>query len=248
MITLNNRKPKILIDPGHGGHDPGAVGPTGLQEADVVLKISKELMYQLDLLGIDSELSRTDDSALGLSERVHKSEGCDLMISIHANAATPQAEGIETVFAKGGPSKALANYIQQSMIKHFKGHKDRGLKMSPSMDYPRSLFVLTNAKVPTCLVEVEFISNPLKEQWLRSEETIGQIANALAQGIKSFILSLPGSGGGELVIESESVAASPHSGYIPEMPVAQNISAEAEVEEPKVKAGPAPKNKRKSKS
>lgn len=194
MITIKGKKARICIDPGHGGADPGAVGLHGLKEDETVLKVAKELMYQLDLLGVDSLLTRTEDAALSLSARVEKSKDCAAFISIHCNAADArQASGIETVFgAQAGQHKALANYVQQSMMKYFPKHKDRGLKMSPSMGYPRSLFVLHNAIVPACLVECEFISNEEMEKWLGSEEAIGQIAHALSEGIKSFLMSLPG--------------------------------------------------------
>lgn len=193
MIQIKGKKARVCIDPGHGGHDPGAVGPTGLKEDETALKFAKELMYALDLMGIDSELTRTEDVGLQLSERVQASKDCHCFISIHCNAATPQAEGIETVFgSQAGLHKALANNIQQSMIKHFQGHKNRGIKMSPSMDYPRKLYVLSNAIVPACLVEVEFLSHPLQEKFLSAEETVGQVGNALAEGLKSFLMSLPG--------------------------------------------------------
>lgn len=150
-------------------------------------------MYQLELLGIDSELTRTEDVGLQLSQRVEASKDCTAFISIHCNAHSSQASGIETVYSsKAGLHKALANYVQQSMMKYFSKHKDRGIKMSPSMDYPRSLFVLTNSVVPACLVELEFISNTDQEKWLASDETVGQLAHALAEGLKSFLMSLPG--------------------------------------------------------
>lgn len=193
MISIKGVKARICIDPGHGGTDPGAVGPTGLREEEVVLKVSKELMYQLDLMGIDSELTRSEDVGLQLSQRVNASKDCTAFLSIHCNSHSSQAEGIETIYSsKAGLHKALANYVQQSMMKYFPKHKDRGIKMSPSMSYPRSLFVLTNSVVPSCLVELEFISNLTQEKWLASDETVGQLAHALAEGLKSYLMSLPG--------------------------------------------------------
>ena len=78
-------------------------------------------------------------------------------------------------------------------MKYCEGHKNRKIKMSPSKDYPRKLYVLETAKVPSCLVECEFISNQEQEKWLGSEEGQKQAAHAIAQGIKSFIFSLPNS-------------------------------------------------------
>lgn len=193
MITINGKQAKICIDPGHGGSDPGAVGPTGLHEADVCLKISKKLMLKLHEMGVDSRLTRTENVGLQLSERVKDSKDSNCFISIHCNAHNSMASGIETVYSKkGGLHKALANYVQQAMMKAFKGSKDRGLKMSPSMEYPRSLYVLSASVVPSCLVEVEFISHPDQEKSLATDERLDQIAQALSLGLKSYLMSLQG--------------------------------------------------------
>ena len=193
MIQINNKQARVCIDPGHGGNDPGAVGPSSVREAVVALKIAKEVMFQLEELGIDSYLTRTEDEFVSLSGRVNESKGSDCMVSIHCNAHSSQAQGIETIYSSaGGKHKALANYVQQSLMKYCQGHKDRGIKMSPSDGYPRKLFVLSAAVIPTCLTEVEFISNVEQEKWLDSDEGQTQIAYAIAQGIKSFLMSLPG--------------------------------------------------------
>jgi len=193
MIELNGKKARVCVDPGHGGHDSGAIGPSGVRESEIALKLSKEVMFQLDDLGIDSYLTRTEDEFISLSGRVEESVESDCMVSIHCNAHTSQAQGIETIYdSSAGRHKALANYVQQSLIKHCQGHRDRGIKMSPSDAYPRKLFVLSAAKVPTCLTEVEFISHVEWEKWLDSDEGQNQIAFAIAQGIKSFLMSLPG--------------------------------------------------------
>lgn len=194
MITVNGKNALICLDPGHGGHDPGAVGPSGVRESEMALKISKEVMFQLHELGIDSHLTRTEDEFISLSGRVEASKKSDCFVSIHCNSfSSPAAQGIETIYgAAAGKHKALANYVQQALLKYCQGHKDRGIKMSPSDGYPRSLFVLSAAKVPACLVEVEFLSNPEWEKWINSDEGQNKIGYAIAQGIKSFLMSLPG--------------------------------------------------------
>lgn len=204
MIVIEGKRPRICIDAGHGGHDSGAVGPTGLKEADVVLDVAKELMYQLELKKIDSYLTRKDNTFLHLSKRTDLAEGATCLVSIHCNAFTsPSAQGIETLYgAPGGRSKALSNYLQQALMKGLKDgqHKDRGIKMSPSKGYPRNLYVLRNAPCPASLVECEFISNPAREDFLRESTNQTKIAHALACGIESFLYSLPG---GQCVPDSE---------------------------------------------
>lgn len=91
---------KIVIDPGHGGRDPGAVGPTGLKEKDVVLKIAKKLELVIqEKLGCEVVLTRRDDIFVPLEERtaIAITQKADLFISIHANASSHRSvHGIET--------------------------------------------------------------------------------------------------------------------------------------------------------
>ena len=93
---------KIVIDPGHGGHDPGAIGPSGLREKDVVLKIANKLEGIIkEKLGCKVALTRRDDRFIPLEERtaIANTQKADLFISIHANASPNRdAHGIETYF------------------------------------------------------------------------------------------------------------------------------------------------------
>lgn len=96
----------VVIDAGHGGHDPGAIGPSGLKEKQVTLEIAKALKEKLDRDGrkhgiTNVYLTRSDDRFIPLEERtgIAKKQGADLFISIHCNAARDkQAYGTETYF------------------------------------------------------------------------------------------------------------------------------------------------------
>jgi len=79
---------KVVVDAGHGGHDPGAVGRTGLKEKDVNLDIAKRLANRLRLEGVTVVMTRSTDKFIPLGERVHIANAAkaDLFISIHANA------------------------------------------------------------------------------------------------------------------------------------------------------------------
>jgi N-acetylmuramoyl-L-alanine amidase len=106
--TPPKRKPaiskirRIVIDPGHGGHDPGAVGPSGLQEKDVVLAIGLRLRELIkEELGLDVVMTRSTDVFIPLEERtaIANKVNADLFLSVHANAATNRnAAGIETYY------------------------------------------------------------------------------------------------------------------------------------------------------
>jgi N-acetylmuramoyl-L-alanine amidase len=102
VLEENRKVYKVILDPGHGGEDPGAVGPTGLKEKVVTLAVALEVADLLkDEAGIDVYLTRTDDRFIPLDQRTEMANQWrgDLFVSIHANAAFNQrASGIETFF------------------------------------------------------------------------------------------------------------------------------------------------------
>jgi N-acetylmuramoyl-L-alanine amidase len=93
---------KIVLDPGHGGRDPGAVGPGGIAEKDIVLSIAKKLALKLkNEMGIEVVLTRKDDRFVALEDRtaIANAEDADLFISLHMNASpNAEAKGIETYY------------------------------------------------------------------------------------------------------------------------------------------------------
>ncbi|HWP59080.1 MAG TPA: N-acetylmuramoyl-L-alanine amidase [Candidatus Acidoferrales bacterium] len=101
---------KIVLDPGHGGKDTGAIGHGGLMEKDVVLAIAKKLARRLrNELGVEVTLTREDDSFVQLEERtaIANREGADLFISLHTNASpNPQARGVETYYLNNTDDEA----------------------------------------------------------------------------------------------------------------------------------------------
>lgn len=91
---------RVVLDPGHGGHDPGAIGPTGLREKDVTLDIAHRVGPVLAReLGITTLLTRDDDAFIALEERTARANafGADIFVSIHCNASeVPSARGVQT--------------------------------------------------------------------------------------------------------------------------------------------------------
>ena len=106
----------VALDPGHGGEDPGAIGPSGLREKDVVLQIALQLRDRINALpNMRAMLTRDDDFFVPLHERVRKARRvqADLFVSIHADAfLTPQARGA-SVFAlsQSGASSSAARWM-----------------------------------------------------------------------------------------------------------------------------------------
>jgi N-acetylmuramoyl-L-alanine amidase len=108
----------VALDPGHGGEDPGAIGPNGLREKDVVLAIALQLRERLNAVpGMRAMLTRDDDFFVPLHERVRKARRvqADLFVSIHADAFFKPAARGASVFAlsEGGASSAAARWMAQ---------------------------------------------------------------------------------------------------------------------------------------
>lgn len=178
----------IVIDPGHGGHDPGAVGYYGTQEKDVNLNISRFIrlmsLYDPEIAVV---LTRSDDRFIphrertGLANRLR----ADLFVSVHANAHSRHAaNGIEVLVSddttlKNSPeSRALALLLQKRLTRTL-GVTDRGIK------YQR-LFIRW-AEMPAVLIEAGFLTNPLEELKLRSFTYQWTVAEIILQTIKEYL-------------------------------------------------------------
>ncbi len=112
------RQPIIMIDPGHGGEDPGAIGPSGLREKDVVLAIGRLVKKVLDGYGYKTYMTRNEDIFIPLGVRVAKARSlkADVFVSIHADAFTnPSAKGtgVYALNPKGATS-AAAKYLAKT--------------------------------------------------------------------------------------------------------------------------------------
>lgn len=112
------RQVVVMLDPGHGGEDPGAIGPSGLREKDVVLSIAREMKKRLDALGYRTYLTRNEDIFIPLGVRVARArrQKADVFISIHTDAFTnPSARGtgVYALSTKGATSSA-ARFLAQT--------------------------------------------------------------------------------------------------------------------------------------
>lgn len=124
----------VVIDPGHGGRDPGAIGIGGLREKDVTLRISRELGARLADRGFKVVYTRSNDREIGLEERTAIAEGAlgDVFVSVHANAAPRRSvHGIETYYLnanherhsidlaarENGIARSQVNALQRTLAK-----------------------------------------------------------------------------------------------------------------------------------
>ena len=233
---LKEERRVVVIDPGHGGGDPGALGPQGLREKDVALAVAK---IMADLLsrekGVDVYLTRCEDSFVPLWERGElatqwKGENPGVFISVHANSVPERrsVRGFETyslnvarteherrvVAIENAPlqvqgqnidpdsdpefafllrdlsnsghqpwSVELSKIVQEE-IGRFHPGPDRGVKQGP-------LAVLTNALMPSVLVEVGFLSNEDEGPLLGQDQFQDETARAVARAVMNFFDRYP---------------------------------------------------------
>lgn len=205
-VYLPKSMPKLVVlDPGHGGKDTGAIGPSKIYEKQVVLDISLRIKRILESQKIAVRLTRSGDSYPSLDQRTAYAAQVsgDLFISIHADSAgDSSAHGVETFitsvaggessnhYGQGGDtgyeknnkydaSNAILGYSLQRNLVKASGRRDRGLRRA-------RYSVLRNAPCPAALVECGFISNPSEESLLNSTSYRQNVAQGISSGILGY--------------------------------------------------------------
>lgn len=197
----------IVIDPGHGGKDPGAQNPAlGLAEKNLTLDLAKRLQKRLEALGYKVTLTRTSDKFVELEDRAAfaNRSGADLFISLHFNAVgTASVHGIETfaMTPQNQPSSNRVNltdadkrnypgnandpwnvllgfYVQNELLK-FTGGDDRGVKRA-------RFVVLREVSCPAILVEGGFVTSSTEGRNIGSAEYRDKLANAITAGVLTY--------------------------------------------------------------
>lgn len=197
-INLNASDKEILkgklitIDPGHGGPDSGAIGPTGLMEKEATLRIALRVADMLKASGARVFLTRREDVSLRpgdapdadeLQARVDvaNNSNSDIFLSIHLDSFTaPGAHGTTGYYYSGGSdaSRELADAIKRGVIKQI-GTYDRGTDTS-------GFYVVKHTNMPATLLEVAFISNPDEEAMFRKQEYINKAAQGIYDGMVEY--------------------------------------------------------------
>jgi len=183
--TVTNRgRGVLIIDPGHGGRDVGAVG-NGIYEANVVLAISLKLGRILQEMGYTVIYTRTDNSEVELQPRVDLAQrsNADAFISIHANsleARLSSVSGVETYYAPGASlSGRLASFVHSQII-NLTGARDRGVRTA-------RFHVIRRTSMPSILVETGFVTNPNESANLNNPSYQDRMASAIARGVDQFM-------------------------------------------------------------
>lgn len=174
----------IVVDPGHGGSDPGAIGPRGTFEKDIVLAIGLYLGKMLTEAGADVVYTRETDKYVSIFERpaIAAEAAADLFVSIHSNSYMGNsARGIETLYHPRDPKNQLFAEILQAEVVKAVQLVDRGLRQRTN------LAVLNHSNVTSALVEVGFINHREEELLLRSDSVQKSAAEGIFNGIVRYL-------------------------------------------------------------
>tara|TARA_Y100001968_G_C19428258_1_gene755601 strand:+ start:1379 stop:2464 length:1086 start_codon:yes stop_codon:yes gene_type:complete len=185
LPNITQNKYLIVIDPGHGGPDSGAVGIKSLQEKDVVLDVSLQVANLLKLKGVNVILTRSNEVDLGLYPRVALAnrKKATAFVSIHANAsrnAKKDVSGIETFYFSGSKARKLATTIQTEVLKVSPGSPDRGVRRG-------RYFVIRRTRMPAALAEIGFVTGRLDALKLSQASHRRKVAFAIAKGIIRYL-------------------------------------------------------------
>jgi len=185
LPDVKQNKFLVVLDPGHGGPDPGAIGIGGIRETDVVLEVSKIVEKLLSEKGIKVRLTRKNEVDLDLPPRVAfaNNKDADIFVSIHANASRGKRRdinGLETFYYRGWRGRLLAKKIQKQILRVSPGSPDRGVKQG-------RFYVIKNTRMPAVLVEIGFLTGRLDARRLEKTSHRKRLAYAIAKGILEYL-------------------------------------------------------------
>jgi N-acetylmuramoyl-L-alanine amidase len=185
-VRATNGRVLVMLDPGHGGKDPGAIGLGSLREVDVILPITKRVAEILSKQGIAIKMTRNGDNFVGLDERVSMSReaGATLFVSIHANSIDnrPDVNGLETYHYNIGQS--FADSVHRVVVDYVNKNgfylNDRGVRSA-------RFLVLRKSTIPAILVETGYLTSEAESARLRRDDYQKVMAEAIAKGIVQYI-------------------------------------------------------------
>lgn len=193
--TVPSRNYTVVIDPGHGGTDPGSIGyKTKVKESELNLKLSLMLKEKLEGAGINVVMTRSTDKAMlegsgrkwkkddmALRKELIKNTRPNMVISLHQNSFTNHSfRGAQVFYDKTSDiSKQIADFIQEQ----FKENLDKSIKATSPGDY----FMLKCSAAPSVIVECGFLSNEEDEKLLQDETYQSKIIDCIYKGIVKFL-------------------------------------------------------------
>lgn len=177
----------VMLDPGHGGVDPGAVGIGGLQEKGVVLAVAQHTAAALQSQGVAVQMTRQNDQTVDLQPRATMAEAAraTVFVSIHANAVNmqrPEVNGLETYYYSEA-GQVLATALQRQVLSTM-AMNDRGVRQA-------RFLVLRRTSMPAALIEIGFVTGVTDAPKLRDPRWQAQMGQAIAQGILNYLHNRP---------------------------------------------------------
>jgi N-acetylmuramoyl-L-alanine amidase len=182
-----NSRVLVMIDPGHGGRDSGAIGLGGTREVDVILPIAKRVAAILESNGIRTKLTRNSDYFVGLDERVDMSDRANatVFVSIHANSidGRPDVNGLETYYY-GPEGGKLAAVVHRNVLNVV---TSRGFYVGDRNTRRARFLVLRKSNVPAILVETGYLTSEAEVARLRRSDYQAAQAEGIARGIMEYL-------------------------------------------------------------
>lgn len=191
------RRSCILIDPGHGGVDGGAISISGRAESIFNLEISLRLRDLLHFLGYDTRMTRSEDVSIytkgdtiaqkkisDLKERVRIANSADnlILLSIHQNSFPDKRySGAQIFYAKTNGSRDLAEKLQDSFVQQISSTQKR--KAKPS----NGVYLMEHIRCTGVLIECGFLSNPVEEAFLRSTAYQKKLCCIISGAVSQFL-------------------------------------------------------------
>ncbi|QLE58911.1 N-acetylmuramoyl-L-alanine amidase [Nostoc sp. TCL26-01] len=176
---------KIVLDPGHGGKESGASGPTGYLEKDVNLAVSKLLRDDLVKLGANVVMTRETDKDVSLPERqaIINQELPAIALSIHYNSLPDDGDAENTkgvgTFWYHPQAHSLAVFMQNYLVRKL-GRPSYGV-------FWNNLALTRPASAPSVLLELGFMSNPDEFEWVTNSQEQKKLAKTLAEGVSEWL-------------------------------------------------------------
>ncbi|MGP4040164.1 N-acetylmuramoyl-L-alanine amidase [Gracilibacillus sp. D59] len=170
----------IVVDPGHGGKDPGAIGLNGIQEKDIILPTSAKVIEHLRDAGANVIVTRSGDYYVYLNDRARISNSyyTDAFISLHYNANLNMSANGVTTYIAGIGDKKLGQSIHSSILSQV-NLNDRGVKQA-------NYKVLVNTLAPSVLLELGFLSNPYDMSIIQAESYQNKVATGITNGLINY--------------------------------------------------------------
>jgi N-acetylmuramoyl-L-alanine amidase len=195
-------KQTIIIDPGHGGEDGGAVGAGGIVEKDINLEISLKLEELSKIFGLETIMTRDVDKAIyekkakllrqkkrsDLRNRLNivkqNSDDKTILVSIHQNKFTDSKYwGAQIFYSEKNPSsETLAKSVRESIVSKIQPENEREIKPATS-----KIFLLNNSEIPAITVECGFLSNEEEAKKLDNDNYQTQMAMSIMCGVNNFL-------------------------------------------------------------